>query len=417
MVLVDGDDADVAAVLAHYLRCRFDGLAIRVVRRFYLLYRYRSPRYVFPTVIFGAAAFYAYPTGQPAIGLLALLLLISDLRYHFAQRRTVLWAILLAALCAIPFIRFEMAHPNQALHHLQSNNSYWALNPSLGEKLLHFADMYLRILSPAYWFFPNDAELMRHRMKGYGALQLVQLPLLVLGAILCLRHFDQSKYRVALFALLVTPVGEALLEPNILRALSFFFPAGIICAIGLEWLLNRLRSARVALVTSLAVFGILAAMNLGLLNDALTNGPTWYKDYTLYGMQWGAKQLFVDEIPKLLKANPGATVYVTHTWANGTDIFMRFFGLDPARVQVATADGWINKKLPLSPNALFIMAPEEYEKARTNPKFKQVSVQETIPYPDGRPGFYVARLAYADNVDAIFVAERAAQRQLVTETR
>lgn len=382
---------------------------------FYLLYRYRSPRYLYLALIFGAATFYAYPSGQPAIGLLALFLLISDLRYHFQQRRTFLWAIPLAGLLAIPFVRFEMAHPNQALYHLQSNNSYWALNIPLAEKLSRFAAMYLRILSPAYWFFPNAQELIRHQMKGYGALSLVQLPLLLTGAILCIRRFNESKYRVALVGLLVTPVGEALLDPNILRALAFFFPAAIICAIGLEWLLNRLRGARVAVITSLAVFGILAAMNLGLLNDALTHGPTWYDNYTLYGMQWGAKQLFVDEIPKLLKANPGAPIYVTHTWANGTDIFLRFFDMDPARVQPATVEGWINKKLPLNPNALFIMAPEEYEKARANPKFKRVTVVDTIPYPDGRPGFYVGRLEYADNVDVVFAAERAAQRQLVTD--
>ncbi len=68
----------------------------------YLLYRYRSPRYIFLAVIFGAAAFYAYPSGQPAMGLLAVFLLISDLRYHLRQWRTVIWAIPLVALCADP---------------------------------------------------------------------------------------------------------------------------------------------------------------------------------------------------------------------------------------------------------------------------------------------------------------------------
>ncbi len=252
-------------------------------------------------------------------------------------------------------------------------------------------------------------------MKGYGAMSLVQLPLLIIGAILCLRHFKESKYRVALVSMLVAPVGATVVEPGILRTLAFLMPAAVICAIGLEWLLKRLPGARVVLVTSLVTFGVLAAMNLTLLNDALTNGPTWYNNYTLYGMQWGTKQLFVDEIPKLLKASPGAPIYVTHTWANGTDVFVRFFDMDPGRVQVAAIDGWINKKLPLNPNALFIMTPAEYESARTNPKFKRVTLLDTIPYPDGRPGFYVSRLEYADNADTVFAAERAAQRQLVTE--
>ena len=382
---------------------------------FYLLYRYRSPRYLYLTVIFGAAAFYAYPTGQSAMALLAVFLLLSDIRYHLQQRRTVLWALLLTSLLAIPFIRFEMAHPDQALYHLRANNSYWALDIPLTEKLLRFAAMYWRILSPAYWFFPNARELMRHQMTGYGAIPLLQLPLILTGVILCLRHFNESKYRVILVALLVTPVGAALMEPNILRSLAFFFPAAAIGTIGLEWWLNRLRNARVALVASLAAFVLFATMNLTLLNTALTKTPTAQSDYSLYGMQWGAKQLFVDEIPKLLETNPNAPIYVTHTWANGTDIFMRFFDLDPMRVQVTTVDGWINKKLHLDPNALFIMSPEEYEKARSNPKFKQVSIVDTIPYPDGRVGFYVGNLAYADNVDDVFAAERIEQRRLVTD--
>jgi hypothetical protein len=383
---------------------------------FYLLYRYRSPRYLYLALIFGIVTFYAYPSGQPAIGLLALFLLISDLRYHLQQRRTLLWAVPLLALGILPFIGFQQAHPGQMTYHLQAINSFWIADIPLGEKLLRSGTIYLRLLSPGYWFFPNEAELMRHQMKGYGALALLQLPLLIIGAVLCVRHFRESKYRIALVALLVAPVGATLLEPGILRTLAFFGPAGIICMIGLEWLLNRLRGARTAALASLATFGILAAMSLGLLNDALTNGPTWYNDYTLYGMQWGAKQLFVDEIPKLLKTKPGAPVYVTHTWANGTDIFIRFFSLDRGAVQIASMDGWLNKKLPLNPNALFIMSPDEYERSRSSPKFKQVSLVDTIPYPDGRPGFYVARLTYADNVDAVFAAERVAQRQLVTET-
>ena len=381
----------------------------------YLFYRYRSPRWLYLALILGVATFYAYPSGQPAIGLLALFLLISDLRYHLQQWRTFMWAIPLIGLAIIPFIGFQRAHPGQMTYHLQAINSFWTFDIPIWEKLLRSGAIYLRIISPSYWFFPNAQELIRHQMKGYGAMALIQLPLLITGALLCLRYFKESKYRVVLVSLLVTPVGATLLEPGILRTLAFLMPAALICTIGLEWLLNRLRGARAAVIASLTVFLILAAMNLSLLHGALTNGPTWYSDYTLYGMQWGAKQLFGDEIPKLLEANPNAPIYVTHTWANGTDIFPRFFDLDPARIRVASVEGWINKKLPLEPNAIFIMDPTEYEKARADPKFEQVSILDTIPYPDGRVGFYVGRLEYAANADDVFAAERAEQRQLVTD--
>ena len=49
---------------------------------FYLLYRTRSPRYLYPALLFGGLAFYSYSAGQLVIVCTGLLLLISDLRYH-----------------------------------------------------------------------------------------------------------------------------------------------------------------------------------------------------------------------------------------------------------------------------------------------------------------------------------------------
>jgi len=40
------------------------------------------------------------------------------------------------------------------------------------------------------------------------------------------------------------------------------------------------------------VTGVLAGYNVFMLRDALVNGPTWFKDYGLGGMQYGADQIF-----------------------------------------------------------------------------------------------------------------------------
>jgi hypothetical protein len=40
-------------------------------------------------------------------------------------------------------------------------------------------------------------------------------------------------------------------------------------------------------------------------------------------------------------------------------------------------------------------------------------VEQVVPYPDGTPGFYLARLQYAPDADQIFAAEQEARRQLV----
>jgi hypothetical protein len=62
---------------------------------------------------------------------------------------------------------------------------------------------------------------------------------------------------------------------------------------------------------------------------------------------------------------------------------------------------------------LFVMTTSEYQAAAASPKFAQVKVEEIVPYPDGTPGFYLARLQYAENALEIFAEEKEARRQLI----
>ena len=65
---------------------------------------------------------------------------------------------------------------------------------------------------------------------------------------------------------------------------------------------------------------------------------------------------------------------------------------------------------------LFIMLPGEAERALQSGKFAALTVEETIPYPNGQPGFLLAHMAYVDGVEAVFAAELAALRQPVSES-
>lgn len=403
-----------------FSRAAFDNAAMTSLYAltivFYLFYRYRSPRYIYPTVIAASATFYAYPSGQLAIVLLGAFLLASDFRYHWQHRRALSWAAVLMVIAAIPAVRFSLQHPEEVAQHLHAANSFWMQDISMPDKIMRTVATYLQLLWPGTWFLPNPQELSRHSIKGAGYLPLLELPLLLIGLGAALRRWGESRYRAVLAALLAAPVGAALADIDVLRALAFVMPAAIVSAIGLEWLLSLVKNMRAVAGASLAVFVILGGMCLAMLQDALVNGPTWYSDYTLYGMQWGAKQVFQDTLPRLIAENPNSKIYVSDSWANGTDVFPKFFGLDTDQVKVQGISGWLEKKLPLDENTIFVMTSDEYQRAQTSPKFKDVDVQETIKYPDGRDGFYIAHLAYADNVDEIFAAEREALLQPVTDT-
>ena len=70
---------------------------------FYLLYRYRSPRYLFAALALFALAFYSYNPGQVVVVLTGALLLLSDIRYHWQNRKTAFLGTGLLILLALPY--------------------------------------------------------------------------------------------------------------------------------------------------------------------------------------------------------------------------------------------------------------------------------------------------------------------------
>jgi hypothetical protein len=87
--------------------------------------------------------------------------------------------------------------------------------------------------------------------------------------------------------------------------LVFVIPAVLLIALGLEmalgWLekliLNTGKALNAAVVyktLAVALAVVLCWANLAMLRDALVNGPTWFQDYGLGGMQYGARQLFTE---------------------------------------------------------------------------------------------------------------------------
>jgi hypothetical protein len=372
----------------------------------YLLYRYRSPNFLYYTILLAALAFYTYSPGQVLIGLTGILLLISDLRYHWQNRKTVLRGLGLAIFLALPYLRFRVSHPAGTFEQLRILDSYWLKSLTLKEKLAQFGSEYLFGLSPNYWFFPNERDLPRHLMKDYGHLLYILLPFAVLGLILAIRELKSSAYRVLLIALLIAPVGAALVQIGITRILVLVIPATVLIALGLSKTLTWLESRHLPhSILSISLFAVLTFTNLFILRDVLLNSTTWYQDYGLGGMQYGAQQLF-PKISDHLENDPETKIILSPTWANGTDVVARFFLGDPLPIQMGSIDGFIFHRQPLDRNTLFIMTPDEYRLTNESGKFKNIQVEETLPYPNGKPGFYFLRLEYVDEIDTILEKER-----------
>lgn len=210
----------------------------------YLLYRYKSPRYLYLTIFLGALAFYTYAAAQMIVPLTALGFLLSDWRYHWDHRRNIIPAIALVAVLSVPYWRFRLSDPDAPLEHLNRLFSYWTEEIPLVEKIARYTKEYSIGLSPWYWYAPNSRDLPRHLMKGYGHILIATLPLAVIGIVQVLRNLRSSAYRAVLIAILVSPMGAAIVQTSITRALVFVILAAILTSLGLEQVLDWIESHR-----------------------------------------------------------------------------------------------------------------------------------------------------------------------------
>ncbi|HZU87235.1 MAG TPA: glycosyltransferase family 39 protein [Anaerolineaceae bacterium] len=382
----------------------------------YMMYRKGEVRYLYGAIVLAALSFYSYSPAQVVVAFTALLLFVTDFRYHWhpSRRRALAWGLGLVLLLAVPYVRFLINHPDENVNHLRQLGSYWSADIGLVEKLGNFIGQYLHGLDPQYWYFYNTEDFSRHRFGEYGHLFWLLLPFGLAGVYRALRRIRQPEYRTLLIALLAAPSGAALVQVGVTRALFIVVPMALLSALAfsalLEWMVETWNlGAQRARRVWLPALVLLVGLNGLMITDALVNGPVWFKDYGLNGMQYGARQVFA-AAGEYMQQFPKTHIIMTPSWANGTDVLLRFFYPEGAPFELGNIDGFLSEHLPLDENTLFIMIPEEYDRALASEKFKDVRIEKTLPYPDGQAGFLFVRLSYVDNIDEILAREQADQR-------
>lgn len=379
---------------------------------FYLMYRFCDRKYLYLALLFGFLAFYSYSSMQLVILATGCLFLILDGPYHLRGR----WVTLIGAgeiiLLSLPYIRFIFNHPGESYHQMEMLGSYWVSAISLTEKIHKFFSEYLNGLNPVFWYGNNPYELIRHVMLGYGYLPRLLFPFLFIGLFYSLMRLKDPVHRILLAILLVAPVGTATVHLGITRILVLIIPATIFTAIGLSFFLDWFSRFRLnARMMSVAVFLLFSTANFWMLVDVLRNGPLWFRDYSLDGMQYGARQIFPAAMEYLDK-NPQKKVILSPSWANGTDVVARFMLYDPLPIELGSIDGYFDTYRQITPDTTFIMIPDEYQRVINSEKFTNIHLLQTVNYPDGNPGFYFVSLEYSPGIMQKLEAEKEARREL-----
>jgi len=383
---------------------------------FYLRYRSGRPRALYSAAVFAALTFYGYNTFQPVIIATAVALAVADGRYHGEHRRTLARVLLLLVVLALPYVRFLRGHAGEVSERLRSLDSYWT-DPArtLPAKLVIYATEYVRGFSPRYWFFPEPpGDIGRHMMRGYGHVPLAALPFVVGGILLSLRRLRRPGERTLLVAFAAAPLGGALVRSGITRAMTLVVVFGMLVGVAADPLLRLAsRWVRPALVGAIVWIGLAGAQG-AMLADALRNGPTWYRDYGLYGMQWGAREVFAG-VGRIRKVHPEALIVLTPVWANGVDDLLEFFLPGHERILIANVDWLRNARRDIPDETLAVMTEFEYRSAASDPRLVDLRVEKTLHFPDGLPGFRFVWLRYAADFDAALARERESWHRLVEE--
>ena len=251
-------------------------------------------------------------------------------------------------------------------------------------------------------------------MKGYGNLRWPTLPLALLGLAMSLRRRRDPAHRAVLVAALTAPAGAALAGIQVTRALVFVIPAALLTALGAEVILEAAERRLGQLRVAAAAFGLLALTSGWMLRDALLNGPTWYSDYGLTGMQYGARQAF-GEAGEYLGQHPGVPVWLFPTWVNGADVLRRFFVPNEPSLLLLDPHELLAERSDSLEGALLVQTREDYQRVVESGKLAEPSVEKTLPLPDGTPGFYLVRMAYSAQAEALFEAEREAESRMLAD--
>jgi hypothetical protein len=387
----------------------------------YLLYRLRSPRYVFLALAMAAAVFYSYTAGQGIVLVMGILLLVTDAGYHvhFRQRPALLaGALAFALLLAFPAWREHRLHPGTTMQQLTKLGAYWARPLPMSEKLKIFAHNYVTGFEPRYWFWPNEIEMVRHRMDHLSFFPLALAPFVIVGIVACLARCVRSPaHRVILLSPLGVPFAAAAHERQMLRLLPMLVPVALLALVGMEEIRRLLVRwiPNVVLATGLA--GGLAAATIRLCAMSFTGSAAWFPEYGLYGMQWGAKQV-TDAAREELEKDPNIHIHISSGWANNPETFLDFFFKPPlrSRVQLGELGPYLSSRTAPPNDVLFVMTPSEYERNSHDPKLEVLPPKRVIPFPNGKPGFYFAKVRYSEQADAIFAQERE-QRRILKEDR
>jgi hypothetical protein len=228
-----------------------------------------------------------------------------------------------------------------------------------------------------------------------------------IGLVCAVWRWRDPRWRVVLIAIAAAPFSAALAEILVTRVLAMMVPATLLITLGLEEVYRRLPGKTPKRIAAGAIAVGLTGWAVWMTSDALRNGPTWFSDYGIDGLQYGARQLFT-ALAEAHRNDPNRRFLVDISWANNPEAFKEFF-LDPEARHAVIFDGleeFRSRRYDLDDGkTTFVMTKRILDKALETGVVDVIRQSEVLPYPDGSPGFLFVELAYTEAAEGIIAAE------------
>lgn len=386
---------------------------------FYACYIRLHPAYGAGVLLSCLAMWYSHWSGTIVCAACIALFLVSDFRLHLRRWRwTCAYAIMFLVgmtPMAIWYFHSPSAVGTQlaALH--GGSNPF---DTSLRQPLSVGLQRYLNSIDPQYWFtYWNDGSQVRHLWLDRPFIsQWIIIPFLV-GLFGCFWKGRNSFFRALPLALFAGATPVFVVESHVQRVFYLLAPLLLITIYGIDLLFLMIVRAipRIRIFPAAACLAVmLIGQGLVMLKEAMVEAPLWFREYGLYGIPWGATQLFTDTIPEILDQNPNLKIVPSSDWANGAHIFPEFF-LD-AKLLPRVVSPPFNIFLPkpgqsIPDDLVFVLIRPERERIEQSGKFLPIKPIAHLPYPDNSEGFTFTRLQYVENIDAIVAEERKQMSQ------
>lgn len=381
----------------------------------YILSVTTNKRYrLLATVLFIISAYF-HLSGVIMSGIFLVLVAIADIKVHLSNRRLSFACCLILALASLPALEFLIRNPSA--NSTQLNVIYSPLSvPGFGAKLAALYNSALNALNFSSLFsMTTFSQEIRHAWMNRPPMPLWSIPFAIIGALSCIVRFNRSEYRSLLFALLASSVPPIIAGVTLLRLGGSIVVISFLCGLGLLQTLALCR--RIPLLRTIAPatasIGLVAAP-LVLLKEAMVEAPTWYDNYGLYGMQYGAHDYFTLLRREIVK-HPGETIYGSGLWTNGIDRLTSFYLDDEqeAHYKIVKAREFLDDIGEAGKSYVLLLDKDEYNNLKAEEQYiDKMEVAQTISYPNSEPGFFLVNLQLGSKMSEYHRKRDTERRQL-----